>query len=372
MLHIILVILKAVGILLAAVLLLLLLALLLFLFVPLRYEVAFRHTEEDTFVRGKVSWLLHLVTARIFYEKPDGKGLAVKIGGFQLIPKKGKKPKPVKKTSPKKTRAEKSAAVPKPKAEEARKKPADQSKKQESKQTEMEKPVPERIPEKKISVPAPEPEKSQETSVAVQPKPEPVQETISKTVSRTEPTPSPEPAAEPVTTPRKSIFSSLGEKLREIPEFFKKLRAVILAIGQLLKKQLDRIKALFHSLAELKAKIDHYIEIWQEEETQNLIRSVKGYLFYLLHHIRPRKGKGYLKYGLPDPAITGQLTGFLYVLRPLAFSKLALEPVFETEEIVLEGDLVIKGHVRLVHLAYVGLKLLFDKNLKHLRQRLKE
>ena len=72
MLHIILVILKAVGILLAAVLLLLLLALLLLLFVPLRYEVAFRHTEEDTFVRGKVSWLLHLVTARIFYEKPDG------------------------------------------------------------------------------------------------------------------------------------------------------------------------------------------------------------------------------------------------------------------------------------------------------------
>ena len=236
----------------------------------------------------------------------------------------------------------------------------------------MEKPVPEWIPEKKIYVPVPKPEKSQETSVAVQPKPEPVPETISKTVSRTEPTPSPEPAAEPVTAPRKAIFSRLGEKLREIPEFFKKLRAVILAIGQLLKKQLDRIKALFHSLAELKAKIDHYIEIWQEEETQNLIRSVKGYLFYLLHHIRPRKGKGYLKYCLPDPAITGQLTGFLYVLRPLAFSKLALEPVFETEEIVLEGDLVIKGHVRLVHLAYVGLKLLFDKNLKHLRQRLKE
>ena len=212
MLHIILVILKAVGILLAAVLLLLLLALLLLLFVPLRYEVAFRHTEEDTFVRGKVSWLLHLVTARIFYEKPDGKGLAVKIGGFQLIPKKRKKPKPVKKTSPKKTRAEKSAAVPKPKAEEARKKPADQSKKQESKQTEMEKPVPERIPEKKISVPAPEPEKSQETSVAVQPKPEPVPETISKTVSRTEPTPSPEPAAEPVTAPRKVHFLAPGRK----------------------------------------------------------------------------------------------------------------------------------------------------------------
>lgn len=57
---------------------------------------------------------------------------------------------------------------------------------------------------------------------------------------------------------------------------------------------------------------------------------------------------------------------------PWLFPNWLWEPVFETEEIVLEGDLVIKGHVRLVHLAYVGLKLLFDKNLKHLRQRLKE
>lgn len=363
MLHIILVILKAVGILLAAILLLLLLVLLFLLFVPLRYEVAFRHTGEETFVRGKISWLLHLVTARIFYEKPDGKGLLVKIGGFQLIPKKEKKPKAVKKAAPK-TRVEKPKTE-NPKAEKAGKKPADQPKETkperpaaapktvpgtepEPKQAEVNQPAPERIPEKKISAPVPEPEKPQETP-AVQPS---------------------EPAPAPV--PRKSIFSRLGEKFREIPEFFKKLRAVILAIGQLLKKQLDRIKALFHSLAELKAKIDHYIEIWQEEETQTLIRSVKSYLFYLLHHIRPRKGKGYLKYGLPDPAVTGQLTGLLYVLRPLAFSRLALDPVFETEEILLEGDLVIKGHVRLVHLAYVGLKLLFDKNLKHLRQRLKE
>ena len=139
-----------------------------------------------------------------------------------------------------------------------------------------------------------------------------------------------------------------------------------------LKRQAEKLRRLFHSLSELKAKLSHYIEIWQEEETQTLIRSLKGYLFYLLHHIRPRRGRGYLKYGFPDPALTGQLTGLFYVLRPLAFSELALEPVFETDEILLEGDLVIRGHIRLVHLVRVGLKLLFDKNLKHFRQRLKE
>ena len=103
MLHIILLILKAVGILLAAVLLLLLLCILLLLFVPLRYEIAFRHTETETAVQGKVSWLLHLIRAKLFYEKPEEKGLLVKIGSFQLIPKKEKKKKkqkPVKKAKP--------------------------------------------------------------------------------------------------------------------------------------------------------------------------------------------------------------------------------------------------------------------------------
>ena len=184
--------------------------------------------------------------------------------------------------------------------------------------------------------------------------------------------PEPQSHSEPAQILKKSRLSALAEKLRGIPDFFRKLGAVFLAVGQQLKRQAEKLRRLFHSLSELKAKLSHYIEIWQEEETQTLIRSLKGYLFYLLHHIRPRRGRGYLKYGFPDPALTGQLTGLFYVLRPLAFSELALEPVFETDEILLEGDLVIRGHIRLVHLVRVGLKLLFDKNLKHFRQRLKE
>lgn len=201
---------------------------------------------------------------------------------------------------------------------------------------------------------------------------QPVLEAEAKEKLQEESIPEPQSHSEPAQIPKKSRLSALAEKLRGIPDFFRKLWAVFLAVGQQLKRQAEKLRRLFHSLSELKAKLSHYIEIWQEEETQTLIRSLKGYLFYLLHHIRPRRGRGYLKYGFPDPALTGQLTGLFYVLRPLAFSELALEPVFETDEILLEGDLVIRGHIRLVHLVRVGLKLLFDKNLKHFRQRLKE
>ena len=350
MLHIILLILKAVGILLAAVLLLLLLCILLLLFVPLRYEIAFRHTETETAVQGKVSWLLHLIRAKLFYEKPEEKGLLVKIGSFQLIPKKEKKKK-------KQKPVEKAKLAPKP-VEKSVQKPVQ----------------PVEQPEKAVE----KPEKVQKQAEPVrqeslQEKPvQPVLEAEAKEKLQEESIPEPQSHSEPAQILKKSRLSALAEKLRGLPDFFRKLWAVFLAVGQQLKRQAEKLRRLFHSLSELKAKLSHYIEIWQEEETQTLIRSLKGYLFYLLHHIRPRRGRGYLKYGFPDPALTGQLTGLFYVLRPLAFSELALEPVFETDEILLEGDLVIRGHIRLVHLVRVGLKLLFDKNLKYFRQRLKE
>lgn len=359
MLHIILLILKAVGILLAAVLLLLLLCILLLLFVPLRYEIAFRHTETETAIQGKVSWLLHLIRAKLFYEKPEEKGLLVKIGSFQLIPKKEKKKKkqkPVKKAKPDPEPVEKSV--------------------QKSVQP-VQKPVqPVQQPEKAVEKLEKVQKQTETESVrqeSLQEKPvQPVLEAKAKEKLQEESIPESQSHSEPAQIPKKSRLSALAEKLRGIPDFFRKLWAVFLAVGQQLKRQAEKLRRLFHSLSELKAKLFHYIEIWQEEETQTLIRSLKGYLFYLLHHIRPRRGRGYLKYGFPDPALTGQLTGLFYVLRPLAFSELALEPVFETDEILLEGDLVIRGHIRMVHLVRVGLKLLFDKNLKHFRQRLKE
>ena len=354
MLHIILLILKAVGILLAAVLLLLLLCILLLLFVPLRYEIAFRHTETETAVQGKVSWLLHLIRAKLFYEKPEEKGLLVKIGSFQLIPKKEKKKKkqkPVKKAKPDPKPVEKSVQ----KAVQPVQKPVQQPEKAVEKLEKVQKQT-EPVRQESLQ------EKPVQPVLEAEVKEKPHEESILE----------PQSHSEPAQIPKKSRLSALAEKLRGIPDFFRKLWAIFLAVGQQLKRQAERLRRLFHSLSELKAKLSHYIEIWQEEETQTLIRSLKGYLFYLLHHIRPRRGRGYLKYGFPDPALTGQLTGLFYVLRPLAFSELALEPVFETDEILLEGDLVIRSHIRLVHLVRVGLKLLFDKNLKHFRQRLKE
>ena len=95
MLHIILAILKIIGILLAVVLGLLVLGVLLILFVPLRYQLDFERGTGSNLARGRFGWLAHLimVTAKLEDNKPH---VTVRICWFtkQLVPAAEKKEKP--------------------------------------------------------------------------------------------------------------------------------------------------------------------------------------------------------------------------------------------------------------------------------------
>lgn len=449
MLHIILVILKIAGILLAAVLFLLMLVLLLLLFVPLRYELTARHTGEETFVRGKVSWLLHLCTARVSFDYPGGLKLLVKVL-WKLILKKPPEAEEEKTSREKKkifrkkgkSDAGKREKFP-PKAatsqleDEKKDVSADRKLESPSSQTTDQGPEPpstqraNREPESQSTQRANqelESQSAQTTDRGSEPRstqttgqepeiqtprtaeqnqaPQPSQTSVPDKIeadSRQQSIPMDEDSEyedyfvekeeldrrlskraetyraeiqkdteEASTESQQGILAKLRGFIQRIPEFFKRLWSGIQAIGLMLKGIWNKLQNLAQSAADLKAKIQHYLDIWNEEETKAFRKAVFAHVKYLLYHIRPRKVKGYLKYGFTDPSITGQLTGVLYVLRPVAFSGLELEPVFETEELILEGDLYLKGHIRAVHIVRVGLKLLFDKNLKHLRKRLKE
>lgn len=69
MLHIILYILKIIGIILLAIIAFLLLMLLAILFVPLRYKFNISMKDEDLYFDGTVSWLIHLIHGRIKKEE---------------------------------------------------------------------------------------------------------------------------------------------------------------------------------------------------------------------------------------------------------------------------------------------------------------
>lgn len=307
--HILLTILAVIGWILLVILGLVILILLLVLLVPFRYKL---HVEKsgDIAAGASVTWLLHFVKVSVFYiqKKID---LDVRICGFSL--KKllfgEKKPKEKKEKKPKE-KAVKEKKAKKPKKKKAPKKimPGENAPKKVVKEAKSAaKAEQEKVQKAEI-------ENRVETVVKVE---KPEEPKVTKTVNKTK--------------PRQENFEK-DEKPAGIIEK--------------IKIQLEKIKGIINTG-----------KLWG-----NAFLAIKGYLFKIIRHIIPKKLKGSLKFGLEDPATTGQILAVYCALYPVTPKDLTITPVFE--EPVMECDIDIKGRVILIVLAINGLKIFFNKKVK--------
>ena len=61
----------------------------------------------------------------------------------------------------------------------------------------------------------------------------------------------------------------------------------------------------------------------------------------------------------------------MYLLTASPGQDFALYPEFETEELLLDGEAVMTGHIRLCYLAKAAVCMFFDKNLRRSWKHLK-
>lgn len=292
MLHIILAILKIVGILLAVLLLLVLLVVCSALFVPLRYRVSAAKDAEGIRAQGRVSWLLRAVSATV--ELHDGKpGLKVRILFFKknFLPDQGQPPDE--------------------KRKKRRKKAQKKTPERQDKAVKTERKVPEIMEEDFLESTA---ENTKEE------KPE-----------------------------------KRGGKLRALWNRIKELWEKLMAVPQKLRQFTERGRAAFQ-------KISDWVSFLFSDMVKAVICRFKQHLLYLWRHLKPDRIRGELRYGFDDPSLTGQLTGLLYILLPVGCYEIRLQPDFENT--LYEGELHIKGHIRLCHLAIVGWKVFRDKEFR--------
>lgn len=130
--------------------------------------------------------------------------------------------------------------------------------------------------------------------------------------------------------------------------WFEKIQCTILRIC-------DKIKELW----EMKEKIQDFLT---DEIHLAAFRKVKQESIILAKHLRPRKLRGYVRYGLEDPYHTGQVLAGLSVLYPFYGDNLEIYPEFEQK--ILEGDVYIKGHMRAVHFLRIIWYWYFDRDIK--------
>ncbi len=86
----------------------------------------------------------------------------------------------------------------------------------------------------------------------------------------------------------------------------------------------------------------------------------------LLRHVGPQKWEGDVYFGLDDPAATGQVLAILGATYPIYRGQLSVVPVWDRK--VLEGKACVKGRVYGIMVLYMAVRIYFDKNVRYVIQ----
>ncbi len=326
MLGILLTILKIIGIILLVLIGLILTVVAVILLVPIRYRG--EGTREKKMLLGsvKITWLLHMLSIDISYSSGSSGGtvLSVRLFGKTIYPKAEKTPKEKKEKT----------AKSKPKKNKA---PNPQPEKRESVVRE-----PKRLEE--------QPEKQSEKSSQIKVDSEKKTDSIQQEIKETQETKKSKPHRDPIAFVR-SKFEAIKKKLLAIK---------------------DKLLATKANLQKIKNKIEYWKNLLTSEPMKDAIATLWKRTKGLLRHILPRKLTGRVHFGFDDPSMTGKVLAYLSMLYPFTKDNLVIEPEFETEELILEGNLAFRGRIRLGYLVYVALSVVLNKNIRRQYKRLRQ
>ncbi len=119
----------------------------------------------------------------------------------------------------------------------------------------------------------------------------------------------------------------------------------------------DRIKKICEKASSLRETVE-------DEENQKAVRLLLSRVKYLLHHLRFRKFEGRLAFGFEDPSMVGRMLAVLSLFYPLYGECFTITPVFD--HTLFEGEIALKGHVRLIHILIAGIQLMMNKKIRGL------
>lgn len=328
MLHIILLILKIIGIVLLSVIGILFLAIACALFVPVRYRIGVTREEGDNkppvVAYVKVTWLLHFINVLIRYPAEVIVRVRILIFTVFRIPEKEKKA--------------------------GRAKQSDKNKKNNrSDQNDNE----ERHEETEANdVKDADTSTSESTVSEVRDIP-----AVSTAVKEDEPIEEPEE--------KKSLFARIRNILTKIKQIIEKIKAFFENIQYTIRKFCDKIKAVLDN-------IQYYREVFESNPFRQSVQSCKKELGWVLKKLKPDKFEADFIVGMEDPATTGEILAVCGMLYPFIGQHVRVVGDFDCEKTHIEGCVYIRGKVRAITFLRVAIRMYFNKDIKKLIKLLKK
>ena len=355
MLHILLTILKVIGIILLVILALIIALILIVLFVPVRYRVHVRKEDSPLEAKGLFTWLLKLLRVEVRYRNKKGRA-DIKVLFFTIksicIPAGEGHPQEKSNTgeSSGKKESAKAAAPEKPEEEPVKKPVSDESKKASS---EGQAKTSSAVPERPVS------EKSGKNSV--------IPDKISHNKANKTSSPKEE---EGISTSKdegarkegrissviRSVLSILPDKITKVVE---KICDILLRLLDLPFDIYDKADYTIDRIDKKIRAIQYKAEPFLTIEGEHMLRKIIGYVLYLIRGWKPRRIRGYIDFGTGQPDVTGKLTGLIYLLLPDEAEEFDIRPDFYEKR--FRTDVLMTGHIRLYRVAVVAVKLLVDR-----------
>ena len=133
-----------------------------------------------------------------------------------------------------------------------------------------------------------------------------------------------------------------------------------------LKEFWEKIKYTFHKICDniraLGKKKERLTSFVRNEVHKSAFLKVMRELRCFLKTLRPRKAEIYTEFGFTDPALTGYALALISMIYPFVGECTEIRPDFEHR--VLRGRIYVKGRIRAVHIVAFALRLLTDKNVR--------
>lgn len=128
------------------------------------------------------------------------------------------------------------------------------------------------------------------------------------------------------------------------------------------KKKTFSITKIYDKLKAVKGKIIEVYELLKKEEKS--LKLIWKQFITLIKHISPRRIKGQIRFGFDDPYQTGQVLTYISPFYGRYLREVSIIPVFE--EAVLDGELYIRGRIRLGTAIWIVLMLWRDAGIRKL------
>ena len=127
-----------------------------------------------------------------------------------------------------------------------------------------------------------------------------------------------------------------------------------------------KIKYTFNHICDmmksLMEKKEHLTDFLTDDVHKAAFDKVLKPLIKFLKRLCPKVLYGKIHYGFEDPATTGQVLAGVSMVYPFISDHLDIWPDFEEE--IVEGNVTVKGNIRLIHLIVFLVVCVIDKNVR--------